>query len=59
MHNRSGNLTALLVEKAKKVIAVEIDPRMVAELTKRFKYGDKAHKIEIIHVIFFKIKTFY
>lgn len=26
----TGNLTALLLERAKKVIAVEIDPRMVA-----------------------------
>jgi len=35
----TGNLTALLLEKAKKVIAIEIDPRMVAELNKRFKYS--------------------
>jgi 18S rRNA (adenine1779-N6/adenine1780-N6)-dimethyltransferase len=26
----TGNLTALLLERAKKVIAIEIDPRMVA-----------------------------
>ena len=35
----TGNLTQLLLERAKKVIAVELDPRMVAELSKRFKYG--------------------
>lgn len=35
----TGNLTQLLLEKAKKVIAIEVDPRMVSELTKRFKYS--------------------
>lgn len=31
----TGNLTASLLERSKKVIAVEIDPRMIAEVTKR------------------------
>lgn len=31
----TGNLTIRILEKAKKVIAVEMDPRMAAELTKR------------------------
>lgn len=31
----TGNLTVRLLEKAKKVIAFEIDPRLVAELQKR------------------------
>jgi 18S rRNA (adenine1779-N6/adenine1780-N6)-dimethyltransferase len=31
----TGNLTVKLLEQAKKVIAVELDPRMVAELQKR------------------------
>ena len=31
----SGNLTMKLLEKAKKVIAIEMDGRMVGELTKR------------------------
>lgn len=31
----TGNLTVRLLEKAKKVIAYEIDPRLVAELQKR------------------------
>lgn len=44
----TGNLTALLLQKAKKVIAVEIDPRMVAELTKRFKYSEFSHKFELL-----------
>jgi 18S rRNA (adenine1779-N6/adenine1780-N6)-dimethyltransferase len=34
-----GNLTELLLQRAKLVICVEIDPRMVIELTKRFKYS--------------------
>ena len=31
----TGNLTVKLLEKAKKVVAVEFDPRMVAEVQKR------------------------
>ena len=31
----TGNLTQSLLERSKKVIAVEIDPRMIAEVTKR------------------------
>ncbi|CAG8555925.1 5594_t:CDS:2 [Acaulospora morrowiae] len=31
----TGNLTVKILEKAKKVIAVEMDPRLAAELTKR------------------------
>ncbi|VDN36601.1 unnamed protein product [Dibothriocephalus latus] len=34
----TGNLTVKLLEKAKKVCAFEIDPRMVAELQKRVQY---------------------
>lgn len=44
----TGNLTALLLERAKKVIAIEIDPRMVAELSKRFKYSENANKFVLI-----------
>lgn len=44
----TGNLTTLLLQKAKKVIAVEIDPRMVSELTKRFKYSEFSHKFELL-----------
>lgn len=44
----TGNLTQLLLERAKKVIAVELDPRMVAELTKRFKYGEHSGKFTLI-----------
>ena len=31
----TGNLTASLLERGKKIIAVEVDSRMVAEVTKR------------------------
>jgi 18S rRNA (adenine1779-N6/adenine1780-N6)-dimethyltransferase len=44
----TGNLTQLLLERAKKVIAVELDPRMVAELTRRFKYGPHGFKFDLI-----------
>jgi 18S rRNA (adenine1779-N6/adenine1780-N6)-dimethyltransferase len=33
----TGNLTKKLLDAGKKVIAVEIDPRMVLELQKRFQ----------------------
>ena len=32
----TGNLTQTLLDKAKTVYAVELDPRMVTELRKRF-----------------------
>jgi 18S rRNA (adenine1779-N6/adenine1780-N6)-dimethyltransferase len=44
----TGNLTQLLLERAKKVIAIELDPRMVSELNKRFKYSEYAHKFTLI-----------
>eukprot|EP00116_Pleurobrachia_bachei_P001306 sb/3461568/ len=44
----TGNLTAKLLEKAKKVIAFEIDPRMVAELRKRFMGTPYFSKLEIV-----------
>ena len=33
----TGNLTNQMIEKVKKVVACEVDPRMVAELQKRFQ----------------------
>jgi 18S rRNA (adenine1779-N6/adenine1780-N6)-dimethyltransferase len=35
----TGNMTQYLLERAKKVIAIELDPRMVAELKKKFQYS--------------------
>uniref|UniRef100_A0A060T0H6 rRNA adenine N(6)-methyltransferase n=1 Tax=Blastobotrys adeninivorans TaxID=409370 RepID=A0A060T0H6_BLAAD len=44
----TGNLTAKILEKARKVIAVEMDPRMAAELTKRFQGTPYQKKLEIM-----------
>lgn len=45
----TGNLTMQLLAQCKKVVAVEFDPRMVAELTKRVQASEHAHKLQIIH----------
>ena len=45
----TGNLTQLLLEKAKQVIAIEIDPRMAAEVSKRVKKLGYDHKFKILH----------
>jgi 18S rRNA (adenine1779-N6/adenine1780-N6)-dimethyltransferase len=52
----SGNLTRRLLEKAKKVIAIEIDHRMVDELKKTFNDSEYKDKIEIIHADVIKMK---
>jgi 18S rRNA (adenine1779-N6/adenine1780-N6)-dimethyltransferase len=44
----TGNLTALLLDTAKSVVAVEIDPRMVATLVKRFSPTQNYHKLKIL-----------
>ncbi|KAF1820499.1 rRNA adenine dimethylase [Dissoconium aciculare CBS 342.82] len=44
----TGNLTVRILEKAKRVIAVEQDPRMAAELTKRFQGTPAAKRLELI-----------
>lgn len=45
----TGNLTAKILEKARKVIAVEMDPRMAAELTKRFQgHPELQRKLEVM-----------
>ena len=43
----TGNMTVRLLEKAKKVIACEIDPRLVAELQKRVQGTHLQNKLEI------------
>jgi 18S rRNA (adenine1779-N6/adenine1780-N6)-dimethyltransferase len=45
----TGNLTMKLLEAGKKVFAIEFDPRMVGELTKRTKASEHGHKLTIIH----------
>ena len=44
----SGNLTVKILEKAKKVIAVELDPRMAAEVTKRVQGTPEAKRLEVL-----------
>eukprot|EP01096_Ripella_sp_DP13-Kostka_P000121 TRINITY_DN1017_c0_g1_i1.p1 TRINITY_DN1017_c0_g1~~TRINITY_DN1017_c0_g1_i1.p1 ORF type:complete len:346 (+),score=128.25 TRINITY_DN1017_c0_g1_i1:61-1038(+) len=44
----TGNLTIRLLEKARKVIAVEVDPRMVAEVQKRVHGTAHEKKLEVI-----------
>jgi len=51
----TGNLTVKLLEVAKKVVAVEFDPRMVVELTKRTANTEHGHKLHIIHGDFLKV----
>ncbi|KAJ5214814.1 Dimethyladenosine transferase [Penicillium chermesinum] len=44
----TGNLTAKILEEAKKVIAVELDPRMAAEVTKRFQGTPSQKRLDVI-----------
>jgi len=44
----TGNLTMLMLEKAKNVVAIEIDPRMIGELTKRVHSSPHKHKFQLI-----------
>lgn len=44
----SGNLTVKILEKAKKCIAVELDPRMAAEVTKRVQGTPAAKRLDVI-----------
>lgn len=48
----TGNLTELLLQQGKKVYAVELDPRMVTELVKRFQYSEYSSKFELIQADF-------
>lgn len=45
----TGNMTVRLMEQAKKVIAIELDPRMVGELQKRVDGTPHQNKLEVIH----------
>lgn len=44
----TGNLTAKILEEAKKCIAVELDPRMAAEVTKRFQGTPHQKRLDVI-----------
>ncbi|KAG7926892.1 hypothetical protein KL925_003177 [Ogataea polymorpha] len=53
----TGNLTVRILEKARKVIASEVDPKMAAELTKRVQGTPYEKKLEIIMGDFMKLET--
>lgn len=44
----TGNLTVKILEKAKKVIAVETDPRMAAEVTKRVQGTPAQKRLDVL-----------
>lgn len=44
----TGNMTVKMLEKVKKVIACEVDPRMVAELQKRVQGTPFQSKLQIL-----------
>ncbi|KAL8825526.1 MAG: hypothetical protein Q9191_004360 [Dirinaria sp. TL-2023a] len=44
----TGNLTMRILEKAKRVIAVELDPRMAAEVTKRVQGKPEQKRLDIM-----------
>ncbi len=44
----TGNLTQKCLDKAKKVVACEVDPRMVAELQKRFQGTHFQSKLQLM-----------
>ena len=43
----TGNLTVKILEQARSVVAVEMDPRMAAELTKRVHATPQQKKLDI------------
>ena len=44
----TGNLTVKILEKVKRVIAVELDPRMAAEVTKRVQGKPEQKRLEVL-----------
>ncbi|CAI4039019.1 hypothetical protein SMKI_06G3710 [Saccharomyces mikatae IFO 1815] len=55
----TGNLTVRILEQAKSVVAVEMDPRMAAELTKRVRGTQVEKKLEIMLGDFMKTELPY
>ena len=45
----TGNMTVKMLEQAKKVVAIELDPRMVTELQKRVQGSAHEHKLQLIY----------
>lgn len=55
----TGNLTVRILDQARKVVAVEMDPRMAAELTKRVHGTPQQKKLEILLGDFMKTELPY
>jgi 18S rRNA (adenine1779-N6/adenine1780-N6)-dimethyltransferase len=55
----TGNLTVRILEQARKVVAVEMDPRMAAELTKRVHGTPQQKKLDILLGDFMKTELPY
>ncbi|KAK8084843.1 S-adenosyl-L-methionine-dependent methyltransferase [Apiospora hydei] len=53
----TGNISIRILEKAKKLIAVEIDPRMAAEVTKRVQGKPEQRKLEVLLGDVIKMET--
>ncbi|RDB15093.1 Dimethyladenosine transferase [Hypsizygus marmoreus] len=51
----TGNLTVKILEKAKHVTAVEMDPRMAAEVIKRVQGTPEQHKLDVMIGDFIKV----
>lgn len=51
----TGNLTMKLLEQAKRVVAVELDPRMVLELQRRVQGTPYQNQLQIIHADVMKV----
>lgn len=51
----TGNVTVRILEQCKKCIAVEMDPRMAAEITKRVRGSPEQRKLEVIVGDFLKV----
>ncbi|OAA54791.1 Ribosomal RNA adenine methylase transferase [Niveomyces insectorum RCEF 264] len=44
----TGNITTRILDKARKCIAIELDPRMAAEVTKRVQGSPQQKKLEVL-----------
>jgi len=51
----TGNLTVKILEKAKHVTAIEMDPRMAAEVIKRVQGTPEQRKLEVVIGDFVKV----
>jgi len=55
----TGNMTIKMLDQCKKVIAIELDPRMVVEVRKRVQGTPQEQKLQVIHGDFLKTELPY